>query len=87
MRPDRESRWPLRAAGAAALLGLVAGAGCAGRSASWHVPEGQEARFRETRRVCRMLTDEEGGAFAADRFERCMQRRGWSRENLFQQLF
>jgi len=67
------------------VLGALA-AGCAGRSAPWHVPPGAEDRFRESRRVCRMLTDEDG-ALHEDRFERCMERRGWEREGWLRRLF
>jgi hypothetical protein len=71
---------------AAAVAALGAAAACAG-DAPWHVPRGEEARFREARQVCRQLTDDDGGELHAERFEACMERRGWSRENVFQRLF
>jgi hypothetical protein len=71
---------------AAAAWALAASAACAGE-APWHVPRGEEARFREAERVCRQLTDGDGGVLHADRFEACMERRDWRRENPIERLF
>jgi hypothetical protein len=76
------------AAGRAAALALAAallGAGCASSASPWHVPAGSEERFREAQRVCHMLTDEHG-VLQAERFDACMKRRGWKRQNLFRRL-
>ena len=60
--------------------------GCAGSQAPWDVaPEDQE-RFRETNRVCRLLTDDDAGELMPDRFETCMKRRGWKRQGPIKRL-
>ena len=46
-----------------------------------------QARFEETTRICRLLTDDKAGELAPERFEKCMKRRGWKRQNLLQRLF
>ena len=46
-----------------------------------------QARFEETTRICRLLTDDKAGELAPERFEKCMKRRGWKRQNLFKRLF
>jgi len=51
------------------------------------VKPGQEERFREARKNCRMLTDNAGNTPHADRFEACMQRRGWKRKGIATRLF
>lgn len=45
------------------------------------------ARFEETTRVCRLLTDDSSGALAPEKFEKCMKRRGWRRQNFVERLF
>ena len=79
-----------RAAGSGLVAaGLAAGwlgAACAGPQTPWHVPSGRESRFQETLRVCRMLTDEPGGVPHDSRFEACMERRGFRRQNVFERL-
>ena len=45
----------------------------------WHVPKGREGRFREARKVCHDLTDEDGGITNRERYDECMYRRGWRR--------
>ncbi len=58
---------------------LAAGAlACAGEPPPWDVRPGQEGRFRESRKACRILTDVDG-ALHEERFEACMKRRGWKR--------
>ena len=74
----RAARIPVRRWIPCALL-LAA---CSGPPPPWDVKRGEEERFREARKNCRMLTDEPGGGFHAERFEACMNRRGWHRKNL-----
>jgi hypothetical protein len=76
-----------RRSAAAAALALALGTGCAGPATPWHVPRGEEARFREAERVCRQLTDDDGGVLSPERHEACMERRGWRHENLLERLF
>jgi hypothetical protein len=59
-----------------AALGL---AGCAGPR-PWDVDPARQPRFEETRRLCHQLTDGEGGAYRAEPFEACMERRGFRRK-------
>jgi hypothetical protein len=66
---------------------LLFGPGCAGSDAPWDVSPKNYARFQETTRVCRMLTDESGGELAPERFEKCMKRRGWKRQGFLKRLF
>lgn len=63
------------------------GAACAGGQAPWDVAEADRARFQETTRICRLLTDDRGGELVPDRFERCMKRRGWKRQGFIKRLF
>jgi hypothetical protein len=51
------------------------------------VAKGEEARFEETVRVCRLLTDDDAGELAPERFEKCMKRRGWRRQGFIKRLF
>lgn len=77
MRPTRAPQRRL-----AALFLVVFGVGCAGGAGKpWHIPKGREGRFREANRVCHQLTDNENGTVERDRFEGCMKRRGWRKEN------
>ena len=66
-----------------ALLGL----GCAGSQAPWDVGPLDVARFQETTRICRLLTDDSAGELVPERFETCMKRRGWKRQNFIKRLF
>ena len=47
----------------------------------------EQARFQETTRVCRLLTDDSAGELVPERFEKCMKRRGWKRQNFIKRLF
>jgi hypothetical protein len=64
--------------------GLALQVGCAGPSAPWHVPAGQEARFAENRQVCRQLTDARDGSPVPERFATCMERRGWRHQRFYE---
>ena len=65
----------------AALFLLLFGVSCASNAgAPWHIAKGREGRFREANRVCHQLTDGEDGRPIRERFEGCMERRGWRRE-------
>jgi hypothetical protein len=66
---------------------LLVGPGCAGSQAPWDVDAMDQARFEETTRICRLLTDDKSGELAPERFEKCMKRRGWKRQNLLKRLF
>ena len=61
--------------------------GCAGSQAPWDVDPMEQARFQETTRVCRLLTDDSAGELVPERFEKCMKRRGWKRQNFIKRLF
>jgi hypothetical protein len=63
------------------------GPGCAGSQAPWDVGPLDQARFQESSRVCRLLTDDRGGELNPERFEVCMKRRGWKRQNFIKRLF
>jgi len=78
VRP-RPGRGPALAASVAAAGLLMGGAGCAGGPAPWDVPPSKRARFEETRRLCHDLTDQDGRT-RPEPFDRCMERRGFSRE-------
>ena len=62
-------------------------ASCAGSQTPWSVKAEDQARFEETTRVCRMLTDDSSGELAPEKFEKCMKRRGWRRQNFLERLF
>jgi hypothetical protein len=66
---------------------LLVGLGCAGSQAPWDVDATDQARFEETTRICRLLTDDGAGELAPERFEKCMKRRGWKRQCFFKRLF
>jgi hypothetical protein len=66
---------------------LLVGLGCAGGQAPWDVEAEDQARFREANRICRLLTDDRGGELAPERFEKCMERRGWERQCWMERLF
>ena len=72
----------------AAWLGtlLLAGACASGPSDPWHVPKGQEGRFREARKICHQLTDNDDGTAVRERMDGCMERRGWRRERWYDRL-
>ncbi|MCP5055266.1 MAG: hypothetical protein GY937_00920 [bacterium] len=72
---------------AAALLALlfVSGA-CAGPADPWHVPKGREGRFRDARKVCHQLTDNDDGSVVRERMDACMGRRGWRRTRWYDRL-
>ena len=61
--------------------------GCAGSQAPWDVDPMEQARFQETTRVCRLLTDDSAGELVPEHFEKCMKRRGWKRQNFIKRLF
>ena len=69
--------------GWAALVGVS----CAGSQAPWSVKAEDQRRFQETTRVCRLLTDDRGGELAPEKFEKCMKRRGWRRQNFLERVF
>jgi len=69
---------------ALAVLVMVS---CAGSRAPWDVAKGDEDRFRETTRTCRLLTDDGAGELVPDKFETCMKRRGWRRQCFIERLF
>jgi len=46
-----------------------------------------EARFQETTRICRLLTDDRAGELVPERFDKCMKRRGWKRQGFIKRLF
>jgi hypothetical protein len=81
MRTRRHITW------AAAGLAALVGASCAGSQTPWSVKAADQARFEQTTRVCRLLTDDSGGELAPEKFEKCMKRRGWRRQNLLERLF
>jgi hypothetical protein len=62
-------------------------ASCAGGQAPWDVDTGEEARFQETFRICRLLTDDSAGELVPERFDKCMARRGWKRQGPLKRLF
>jgi hypothetical protein len=66
---------------------VLVSASCAGGQAQWSVKAENQARFEETTRVCHLLTDESGGELSPEKFEKCMKRRGWRRQNLLERLF
>jgi hypothetical protein len=66
---------------------VLLGPSCGGRQAPWDVATGDQARFEETVRVCRLLTDDDAGELAPERFEKCMKRRGWRRQGFVKRLF
>jgi hypothetical protein len=66
-----------------ALVGL----GCAGSQAPWDVGPMDEARFQETTRICRLLTDDRAGELVPESFDKCMKRRGWKRQGFIKRLF
>jgi len=76
-----------RIASSSVASALLVGLGCAGGQAPWDVEAEDEARFREATRICRLLTDDRGGALAPERFEKCMERRGWERQCWIERLF
>ena len=47
----------------------------------------EQARFQETSRVCRLLTDDSAGELVPERFDKCMERRGWKRLGPIKRLF
>jgi len=67
----------------AAVIGLC----CAGSQAPWDVDTDEQARFQETSRVCRLLTDDSAGELVPERFDKCMKRRGWKRQGPIKRLF
>lgn len=67
---------------AAAAVGLC----CAGSQAPWDVDADEQARFQETSRVCRLLTDDSAGELVPERFDKCMKRRGWKRQGPIKRL-
>jgi hypothetical protein len=66
---------------------VLLGASCSGRQAPWDVAAGDQGRFEETTRVCRLLTDDDAGELVPERFEKCMKRRGWRRQGFIKRLF
>ena len=66
---------------------VLLGASCSGRQAPWNVAVGDQDRFEETTRVCRLLTDDDAGELVPERFEKCMKRRGWRRQGFIKRLF
>lgn len=76
-----------RIATVSVALVLLAGPGCAGSQAPWDVAARDQARFEETTRICRLLTDDRAGEMVAERFETCMERRGWKRQCFLKRLF
>jgi len=83
----RQRRFGRRIAAAAAAALALVGLGCAGGQAPWDVAVEDQARFQETTRVCRLLTDDDAGELAPERFEKCMRRRGWKRQGFIKRLF
>ena len=81
MRPGR------RVATVSVASVLLVGLGCAGSRAPWDVDARDQARFEETTRICRLLTDDGAGELAPERFEKCMKRRGWKRQCFIKRLF
>lgn len=70
-----------RAPGWPWVLLLVTMLACAGGPQNpWHIPKGREGRFREANRVCHQLTDNDDGTAHRERFDGCMERRGWRRQ-------
>jgi hypothetical protein len=66
---------------------LLVGLACAGSGAPWDVAAKDQARFQETTRICRLLTDDSAGELVPERFETCMKRRGWKRKCFIKRLF
>jgi hypothetical protein len=66
---------------------LLVALGCAGSQAPWDVAARDQARFEETTRICRLLTDDGAGELVPERFEKCMKRRGWKRQCFLKRLF
>jgi hypothetical protein len=71
---------------ALAVSTLLLAVGCAGSQAPWDVDPKDQRRFRKDEGVCRMLTDDKAGELRLDRFDTCMKRRGWKRQNFIQRL-
>lgn len=70
--------------GAALVAWLLLAGACASTAANpWHVPKGREGRFRESRKVCHQLTDNDDGTTVRDRMDACMGRRGWRRQRWY----
>ena len=65
---------------------LLGAAGCTGSQAPWDVDPKDHRRFRKDERTCRLLTDGEAGELRPDRFDTCMKRRGWKRQNFIKRL-
>ena len=77
----------LRVRGWASVSCALLLAACSSSTPPWDVKPGQEERFREARKNCRMLTDDAGKSPHAERFETCMKRRGWQRKSLVTRMF
>ncbi|MCP5068012.1 MAG: hypothetical protein GY946_15730 [bacterium] len=72
--------------GAALLVLLHLSSACATAANPWHVPKGQEGRFRDARKVCHQLTDNDDGTAIRERMDGCMGRRGWRRQRWWDRL-
>ena len=72
---------------ATALLLLVTVTGCSSSPPPWHVPRGEERRFRGTLETCHKLTDAQDGSTNPQAFERCMQNRGFRRARFYDGWF
>jgi hypothetical protein len=66
---------------------VLVSVGCAGSQAPWDVDARDQARFEETSRICRLLTDDSAGELVPESFEKCMTRRGWKRQGFIKRLF
>lgn len=78
---------PTRLAASSLLAAVLFASSCAGSQAPWDVAAGDEARFQETSRICRLLTDDSAGELVPERFDKCMARRGWKRQGPIKRLF
>ena len=65
---------------------VLVGVSCAGSQAPWDVDARDQARFEETTRICRVLTDDSAGELVPESFEKCMTRRGWKRQGFIKRL-
>jgi len=79
MRAGRATAWVAWA--------VLVNVSCAGSQAPWDVAAEDQARFRETSRICRLLTDDRAGELVPERFDTCMKRRGWKRQGFVKRLF